>query len=118
MGPEIDLAMPPDEDGAAALLAVRLAAVECMHEAVGSRHAALVVGDPFDRLEEAVKVRAADLLSERSRRNLVQVLLVTRGEVVDLVPEAFDGVLEFRPDGTGGGLRPVPAGSGVIRLRG
>lgn len=118
VGPEVDLAAPPDEDGAAALLAVRLAAVELTHEAVGSRHAALVVGDPFDRLDEAVKVRAADLLSERSRRHLVQVLLVTRGEVVDLIPEAFDGVLEFRRDGTGGGLRPVPAGSGVIRLRG
>ncbi|MBT8336019.1 MAG: hypothetical protein KJO11_05405 [Gemmatimonadetes bacterium] len=117
VGPEVDLSTPPDEDGAAARLAVRLAAVECIHEAVGSRHAALVVGDPFDRLEESVKVRAADLLSERSRRNLVQVLLVTRGEVVDLVPEAFDGVLEYRRDATGGGLRPVPAGSGVIRLR-
>ena len=118
VGPEVDLPAPPDEDGAAARLAVRLAAVECAHEAVGSRHAALVIGDPFDRLEEAVKVRAADLLSERVRRGLVQVLLVTRGEVVDLVPEAFDGVLEYRRDGTGGGLRPVAAGSGVIRLRG
>jgi hypothetical protein len=118
VGPEVDLLAPADEDSAAALLAIRLSAVEQIHEMVGSRHAALVIGDPFDRLDEGVKVRVADLLHERVRRGLVQVLLVTRGEVVDLAPEAFDGVLEFTRDGGGGGLRPVAAGSGVIRLKG
>jgi hypothetical protein len=78
----------------------------------------LLIGDPFDRLDEAVKVRAADLLSERVGHGLVQVILVTRGEVVDLVPEAFDGVLEYRLEGGGGVLRPVPAGTGVIRIHG
>lgn len=117
VGPEVDLPMPPDEDAAAAQLAARLAAVELVWETAGLRDAALVVGDPFDRLDEAVKVRAAGLLSERAGHGLVQVLLVTRGEVVDLVPEAFDGVLELRIEGAGGVLRPVAAGTGVIRLR-
>jgi DNA repair exonuclease SbcCD ATPase subunit len=117
VGPEVDLPMPADEDAAAAQLAARLAAVELVWETAGVRHAALLIGDPFDRLDEAVKVRAADLLSERVGHDLVQVILVTRGEVVDLVPEAFDGVLEFRSEGGGGVLRPVPAGTGVIRIR-
>ncbi len=117
VGPEVDLPMPADEDAAAAQLAARLAAVELVWRAAGVGHAALLVGDPFDRLDEAVKVRAADLLSERVGHDLVQVILVTRGEVVDLVPEAFDGVLEFRSEGGGGVLRPVPAGTGVIRIR-
>ena len=118
VGPEVDLPMPADEDAAAAQLAARLAAVELVWETAGVGHAALLVGDPFDRLDEAVKVRAADLLSERVGAGLVQVILVTRGEVVDLVPEAFDGVLEYRSEGGGGVLRPVPAGTGVIRISG
>lgn len=117
VGPEVDLPMPPDEDAAAAQLATRLAAVELLWEDAGLRDAALVVGDPFDRLEEAAKVRAAELLSERAGHGLVQVLLVTRGEVVDRVPEAFDGLLELRVESGGGVLRPVAAGTGVIRLR-
>lgn len=116
VGPEVDLPMPADEDAAAAQLAARLAAVELVWDAAGVGHAALLIGDPFDRLDEAVKVRAADLLSERVGSELVQVILVTRGEVVDLVPEAFDGVLEFRSEGGGGVLRPVSAGTGVIRI--
>lgn len=118
VGPEVDLPMPADEDAAAGQLAARLAAVELVWEAAGVGHAALLVGDPFDRLDEAVKVRAAHLLSERAGHSLAQVILVTRGEVVDLVPEAFDGVVEFRSEGGGGVLRPVPAGTGVIRIRG
>lgn len=116
VGPEVDLPAPADEDAAAAQIAARLAAVELVWEAVGVGHPALVVGDPFDRLDEAVKVRAADLLSERVGKALVQVVLVTRGEVVDLAPEAFDGVLELRSEGGGGVLRPLAAGTGVIRL--
>ncbi len=116
VGPEVDLPAPADEDAAAAQIAARLACVELVWEAVGVGHPALVLGDPFDRLDEEVKVRAADLLSERVGKALVQVILVTRGEVVDLAPEAFDGVLELRSEGGGGVLRPVPAGTGVIRL--
>lgn len=116
VGPEVDLPHPPDEDAAAAQVALRLAAVELLREEVGSTDASLVVGDPFDRLDDAVKVRAAGLFAERLGAGLVQVLLVTRGEVVDRVPELFDGVLELRVEGDGAVFRPLGAGSGRIRL--
>ncbi len=117
VGPEVDLPAPPDEDAAVAQLAARIAAVELVWATAGLKDAALLVGDPFDRLDEAVKIRAADLLSERAGHDFGQVILVTRGEVVDRVPEAFDGVLELRMEGGGVVLRPIAAGTGVIRLR-
>jgi hypothetical protein len=110
-----------DEDAATLEIAVRLAAVELVWASAGARDPAFLVGHAFDRLDEAVKVRAADLFAERIRRGLVQVLVVTRGEVVDLVPEAFDGVLDVRHEGGAEGgavLRPLAAGTGVVRLRG
>lgn len=116
VGPEVDLPLPPDEDAAAAQLALRLAAVELLWNAVGSTDAALLIGDPFDRLDDAVKVRAAGLLAERVGDGLVQVLLVTRGEVVDRVPELFDAVLELRAESGGSALRSLGAGSGLVRL--
>jgi hypothetical protein len=111
------LAAPADEDLAALELAVRLAAVELLWQAVGASDPALIVGHDFDRLDTEARVRAAELLADRVRGGLVQVLVVTRGDVVDLVPEAFDGVLELEvePDGQPV-LRPVPAGMGVVRL--
>lgn len=116
VGPEVDLPHPPDEDAAAAQVALRLAAVELLRETVGSPDASILVGDPFDRLDDAVQVRAAGLFAERLREGLVQVLLVTRGEVVDRVPELFDGVLELRMEAGGAAFRPLRAGSGRIRL--
>ncbi len=119
IGPEGPLAAPADEDLAALELAVRLAAVELLWQAVGASDPALIVGHDFDRLDTEARVRAAELLADRVRGGLVQVLVVTRGDVVDLVPEAFDGVLELEvePDGQPV-LRPVPAGMGVVRLSG
>lgn len=119
VGPAGPLGTLADEDAAALQIAARLAAVELVWASAGARDPALVVGYAFDRLDEAVKVRAADLLAERVRQGLIQVLVVTRGEVVDLVPEAFDGVLELRIEAgpeAGAVLRPVAAGTGVVRL--
>jgi hypothetical protein len=121
VGPGGSLGGLGDEDAAALSIAVRLAAVELVWESAGARDPAFLVGHAFDRLDEAVKVRAADLLADRVRRGLVQVLVVTRGEVVDLIPEAFDGVLELRREAGAEGvavLRPVAAGMGVVRLVG
>lgn len=121
VGPGGPLGAAADEDAAALIIAVRLAGVELVWESAGARDPAFIVGHAFDRLDEAVKVRAADLLAERVRRGLVQVLVVTRGDVVDLMPEAFDGVLELRHEagpGSGAVLRPVAAGMGVVRLVG
>ena len=84
IGPEGPLAAPADEDLAALELAVRLAAVELLWQAVGASDPALIVGHDFDRLDTEARVRAAELLADRVRGGLVQVLVVTRGDVVDL----------------------------------
>ncbi len=113
-GMDAPLYPPSEEEAAAATVAARLAAVELVWEDAGAKGAGLLLGDGFDRLDEAARVRAVDLLRQRARRGFAQIVVVTRGEVVDLFPEGFDAVVELRGDGSG--AASVPAGTGVLRL--
>lgn len=118
IGPEGPLGSSSDDDVAALELALRLAAVELLWTSAQAPSAGFIVGHAFDRLDSAMKLRAASLFSELTRAGLAQVIVVTRGDVVDLVPEAFDGVLELESAPSGGmQLRGVPAGIGSIALR-
>jgi DNA repair exonuclease SbcCD ATPase subunit len=106
---------PAEEDAAGAQLAARLAAVELVWEGAGASGAGIVVADPFDHLDEGARVRALDLFRDRGRRSgFSQIVVLTRGEIVDLFPEGFDAVLEFRGDGSG--VTRLAAGAGVLRL--
>jgi hypothetical protein len=113
-GQDAPLHPPSEEDAAAALVAVRLASLELVWEASGAGGGAgLVLGEVFDRMDEAARVRAVDLLQERRSAGLSQVVVVTRGDVVDLFPEGFDAVVELRGDGSG--VARLAAGMGVLR---
>ncbi len=116
VGPRADLPYPPDEDAAAGQLALRLAAVVLLHEDTGATDSSMIVADAFDRLDDTVKVRAVGLLAEACEGALAQILLLTRGEVVDRIPERLDLVLEFRADEGGTSFRPLGARPGRIRL--
>ena len=105
---------PSEEDGAAAQVAARIAAVELVWESAAVPGAGLLLGEPFDRLEDEEKIRTVDLLRERAKGGLAQAVVLTRGQVVDLFPEGFDAVLELRGDGSG--WSRIPSGMGVIRL--
>jgi hypothetical protein len=113
-GQDAPLHPPSEEDAAAALVAVRLASLELAWEVSGAGGgAAFVLGEVFDRMDEAARVRAVDLLRERRAAGLSQVVVVTRGDVVDLFPEGFDAVVELRGDGSG--VVRLPAGVGMLR---
>lgn len=106
-----------DEDRAAAVVALRVALIELLAEdwcAFGS----LVVGDPFDGMGEEDQLRAVGLL-RRILSRIPQVLLLTRGRVVERAPELFDGLFEFRQDPEKGlpRLRTLPSGVGILRVR-
>jgi hypothetical protein len=114
-GLESALHPPAEEDAEAAQLAARLAAVELVWEEAGATGAGLVITDPFDHLDEGARVRAVDLLRDRGRKSaFAQIAILTRGEIVDLFPEGFDAVLEFRGDGSG--VTRLAAGAGTLRL--
>ena len=108
---------PLEEDLAAAYLCLRVAAAVLVHESGGEMES-LLVGEPLDFLDGETGLRAVELLRDVARR-LGQVLLLTRGELVDAVPEAFDGVLELaREEGRESwSLRRLPSGVGRIHLR-
>lgn len=104
---------PAEEDAVAAEVAVRVAAMELLRE---DARGGIVLGDVVDRLDAGARVRAVDLLRERCGGALDQILLITRGEIIDLFPEGFDAVVEIRADGVG--PMRLPAGVGVLRLTG
>jgi hypothetical protein len=106
-----------DEDRAAAVVALRMALVELLAEdwnPIGS----FVLGDPFDRLGAEDQLRALSLL-RRILSRIPQVLLLTRGPVVERAPEFFDGLYDFRehPEKGRTFLKTLPAGVGLLRVR-
>jgi len=106
-----------DEDRAAAVVALRMALVELLAEdwnPIGS----FILGDPFDRMGGEDQLRALSLL-RRILSRIPQVLLLTRGPVVERAPEFFDGLFDFRehPDKGRTFLKTLPAGVGLLRIR-
>jgi DNA repair exonuclease SbcCD nuclease subunit len=106
-----------DEDRAAAVVALRMALVELLAEdwnPIGS----FVLGDPFDRMGSEDQLRALSLL-RRVLSRIPQVLLLTRGSVVERAPEFFDGLFDFRehPEKGRTYLKTLPAGVGFLRVR-
>lgn len=106
-----------EEDRAAAVVALRVALVELLAEEWGPL-GSFVVGDPFDRMGGEDQLRALGLL-RRVLSRIPQVLLLTRGPVVERASELFDGLFEFREEPAEGSprLRTLPAGVGMLRLR-
>jgi hypothetical protein len=105
-----------DKDRAAAVVALRMALVELLAED-WSPLGSFVLGDPFDGMGEEDQLRALGLL-RRILSRLPQVLLLTRGGVVERAPELFDGVYEYRQSREPGEprLRALPSGVGVLRI--
>jgi hypothetical protein len=105
-----------DEDHAAAVVALRMALMELLAED-WSPFGSFVLGDPFDRMGEEDQLRALGLL-RRVLSRIPQVLLLTRGEVVERAPELFDGLYEYREEPEKGvpPLRALPSGVGILRL--
>jgi hypothetical protein len=64
------------------------------------------------------QLRALGLL-RRVLSRIPQVLLLTRGSVVERAPEFFDALFDFRehPDKRKAFLHSLPAGVGVLRIR-
>lgn len=106
-----------DEDRAAALVALRMALAELLAED-WSPLGSFVLGDPFDRMGVEDQVRALNLL-RRILSRIPQIVLLTRGSVVERAPEFFDGLFEFREDPARGlpPLRALPSGVGILKLR-
>ena len=69
-------------------------------------------------MDDAVKIRTVELLRGVVGPVFEQILLVTRGEVVDFYPEAFDSIVELRRDHLAGPsvFRAIPAGLGPLEL--
>jgi len=109
--------MEADEDRAAAVVALRLALVELLAEDWNSL-GSFVLGDPFDRMGAEDQLRALGLL-RRLLSRIPQVLLLTRGPVVERAPEFFDGLFDFRetPETRRNALKTLPAGVGLLRVR-
>lgn len=106
-----------DEDRAAAVVSLRIALVELLAEdwnPLGS----FVLGDPFDRMGGEDQLRALGLM-RRVLSRIPQVLLLTRGSVVERAPEFFDALFDFRghPEKGKALLHSLPAGVGVLRIR-
>lgn len=117
-GVEGALHPPVDEDAAAAHVAARIAAAQTLAARAGTPFPPLLLGEAFDRLDDAVKIRTVELLRSMVGPVFEQILLVTRGEVVDFYPESFDAIMELRRDAISGPsvFRAVPAGLGPLRL--
>lgn len=117
-GIEGSLHPPVEEDAAAAHLAARIAVAQTVSARAGTPFPPLILAEFFDRMDDAVKIRTVDLLRSILGPVFEQVLLVTRGEVVEFYPEAFDAIVELRRDALAGPsvFRRVPAGPGALRL--
>jgi hypothetical protein len=117
-GVEGSLHPPVEEDAAAAHIAARIASAQILAARAGTPFPPLILGESFDRLDEAVQIRTVDELRGIVGPVFEQVLLVTRGDVVDFYPESFSGIVELRRDSLAepSVLRTVPAGLGLLRL--
>jgi len=106
-----------DVDRAAAMVALRMALAELLSEE-WSPLGSFILGDPFDRMGGEDQLRALSLLRGILSR-IPQVLLLTRGSVVERAPEFFDGLFEFREEPERGlpHLTALPAGVGMLRIR-
>lgn len=106
-----------DQDRAAATVALRMALVELLAEE-WSTLGSFILGDPFDRMGEEDQLRCLSLL-RRILSRIPQIVLLTRGSVVERAPEFFDGLFEFREAPAEGlpPLRALPAGVGMLRIR-
>ncbi len=116
-GDASDLTPASEDDLAAGRLAVRLAGASLV--AGGGRVlASLVVEEPFDRLDEEVRVRVLRLM-RKLLSAIPRIVLVCRGDAVDATPELFDAVLEIRDDPGSGpaALKAVLSGAGRICLK-
>jgi hypothetical protein len=107
-----------EEERAAAFLSIRLALAESVAERSDGRFGSLLIGHPVDRLGEEAQHRFTEVLRS-VLPTIPQILLFTRGHLVDLAPEAFDAILELRTEGAAGPttIRALPSGMGVLRLR-
>jgi len=107
-----------EEDMAAAFVAIRIAAVRTLAARAGTATPPFILGEPFDRLDEPIRIRTVEWLRRAIGPGFEQVLLVTRGDIVESCPEVFDGILELRREGLSGPsvFRSVPAGMGTLRL--
>jgi hypothetical protein len=109
--------METDQDQAAAVVALRMALVELLCQD-WSPLGSVVLGDPFDRMGPEDQLRGLSLL-RRILSRVPQILLLTRGSVVERAPEFFDGLLEYRESPARGlpAVRSLPAGVGILRIR-
>ena len=107
-----------EEERAAAFLSIRLALAESVAERSDGRFGSLLIGHPVDRLGEESQHRFAEAL-RGLLPTIPQILLFTRGHLVDLAPEAFDAILELRTEGAAGptAIRSLPSGMGVFRIQ-
>ncbi len=105
-----------EEDRAAAVVALRMALVELLAEEWGPL-GSLILADPFDHMAGEDQLRALGLLRRIASR-IPQVLLLTRGSVVERASELFDGLSEIGEGPRDGGppLRSHVAGVGTLRL--
>lgn len=107
-----------EEDLAAAFVAIRIAALRTLAARAGTATPPFILGEPFDRLDEPIRIRTVEWLRRALGTDFEQALIVTRGEIVESYPEAFDAILELRRDALAGpsAFRSVPAGLGTLRL--
>ena len=117
-GVEGGLHPPAEEDAAAAEVAGRIAAAQTLAARAGTPFPPMILAEPFDRMDDAVKIRTVKILRGIVGAVFEQILVVTRGEVVDFYPEAFDAIVELRRDALAGPsvFRSVPAGLGPFSL--
>jgi hypothetical protein len=104
-------------DRAAAVVALRIGAAVALPEA--AEPGILVVGDPFDDMDDETRLRTLAVLSGLGPR-IPRVLLVTAGGVVDLYPEVFDAVVELPAAGRSAPTvaRVATGGVGTLRIVG
>jgi hypothetical protein len=102
-------------DRAAAVVALRIGAAVALPES--AEPGVLVVGEPFDDMDEETRLRTLGVLSDLGRR-IPRILLVTTGGIVDLYPEVFDAVVELPTSGrsTPTVARALAGGIGVLRI--
>lgn len=108
-----------ESDGALASLALRVGAVRLLAE-LEEPPRMLVLGREVDVLEGDPAVAAPGVLRSLLK-DVERVVVVTRGEVLDRAPEAFDAAFDAREEETDAGegleLQPVPVRDGPVALR-